>query len=190
MRTTNMDGSGSGRMRESCIQTARLSMRPLSERDEAFYCGLYADPDTMRFIGPPLARERAQRNFHKILASFAREPVVRILLAIVEKTSGRCIGIGALQDFDHERRCVEVGMMLVREARGQGFGTDGLRALVNYAFAMFEVDEVWLQHAANSAAAAGPPARLGLLQSAVCEPGTKKWSAYRHSWPAELASVE
>src|SRR6185369_9792667 len=139
--------------------------------DEAFYCSLYGDPDTMRFIGPPLEREQAQRHFQKVLASFDRQPVVRVMLAIVETASGRSIGIGALQDFDHQRRGGEVGMMLVREGRGRGFGKDGLRALVNYAFATFEVDEVWLQHAVNSPAAVGPPASLGLLQSAGPEPG-------------------
>jgi RimJ/RimL family protein N-acetyltransferase len=165
-------------------------MRPLSEADEAFYCALYGDPDTMRFIGPPLERERAQLKFHKVLASLDRQPVVRVMLAIVETASRRCIGIGALQDFDHARRRVEVGMMLVREGRSRGFGTDGLRALVNYAFATFAVDEVWLQHDVNSAAGGGPPASLGLLQSPAPQPGKTMWSAHRHSWPAEFVSVE
>jgi RimJ/RimL family protein N-acetyltransferase len=144
----------------------------------------------MRFIGPPLAPEQAQLKFRKVLASFGHQPVVRVVLAIVETASDRCIGIGALQDFDHERRRVEVGMMLVREGRSRGFGKDGLRALVNYAFATFEVDEVWLQHDVNSAAGGGPPASLGLLKSLGPQPGKTMWSAHRHSWPAEFASVE
>jgi RimJ/RimL family protein N-acetyltransferase len=173
---------------EPCIQTARLGMRPLSPEDEDLYCRLYGDPDTMRFIGPPLSRQSALRNFHKVLASLGRRPVERVLLAIVETTPDRCIGIGALQDFEPARRRVEVGMMLVREGRGRGFGTEGLRALVSYSFATFEVDEVWLQHDANSTAAVGPPASLGLLQSAdPAKPGKSIWSAYRHKWPADRA---
>ena len=172
---------------EPCIQTARLTMRPLSQEDEDLYCDLHADPDTMRFIGPPLSRQPALRNFHKVLASLGRRPVERVMLAIVETTGNRCIGIGALQDFEPERRRVEVGMMLVREGRGRGFGTEGLRALVNYSFATFEVDEVWLQHDANSAAAVGPPASLGFSQSTHPDkPGKSIWSAYRHSWPADF----
>jgi len=162
-------------------------MRPLSQEDADLYCGLYADPDTMRFIGPPLSREQALRNFHKILASLGRRPVERVMLAIVETTSHRCIGIGALQDFEPERRRVEVGMMLVGGGRGRGFGKEGLRALVSYAFATFEVDEVWLQHDDNSAAAWGVPASLGLSHSTdLHKPGTSIWSAYRHLWPADF----
>jgi len=172
---------------EPCIQTARLSMRPLSQDDADLYCGLYGDPDTMRFIGPPLSRQPALRNFQKVLASLGRRPVERVMLAIVETTTNRCIGIGALQDFEPERRRVEVGMMLVREGRGRGFGTEGLRALVSYSFATFGVDEAWLQHDANSTAAVGPPASLGLLQSTDPDkPGKSIWSAYRHRWPADF----
>jgi RimJ/RimL family protein N-acetyltransferase len=162
-------------------------MRSLSQGDEDLYCGLYGDPDTMRYIGPPLSREPALRNFRKVLASLGRRPVERVMLAIVESTSNRCIGIGALQDFEPGRRRVEAGMMLVREGRGRGFGTEGLRALVSYSFATFEVDEVWLQHDANSAAAWRVPASLGFLQSTDPDkPGTSIWSAYRHLWPADF----
>jgi RimJ/RimL family protein N-acetyltransferase len=163
-------------------------MRSLSPGDEDLYCALYGDPDTMRFIGPPLSREPALRNFHKVLASLGRQPVECVMLAIIETTRNRRIGIGALLDFDPERRRVEVGMMLASEGRGRGYGKEGLCALVNYSFATFEVDEVWLQHDANSAAAVGPPASLGLLQSTdPARPGKSIWSAYRHTWPADFA---
>ena len=175
-------------LREFCIQTARLRLRCLSEGDEALYCGLYGDPHTMRFIGPPLSREQAQRNFHKVLASLGRQPVERVMLAVIETASDRCIGIAALQEFELERRRVELGMMLVREGCGRGFGKEATRALVSYAFATFEVDEVWIQHDANSADARRVPVSLGLLQSTAAKPGKSIWSAYRHSWPADFAS--
>jgi len=160
-------------------------MRRAVEADAALYCELYGDPGTMRFVGPPLSRERAERSFRKVLASLDRRPIERVLLVIVEKATHRCIGIGAFQDFDPRRRRVEAGMMLRSEARGRGFGTEGLRALVDFAFATFEVDEVWIQHAADNMEARRVPIRLGLSHNRDGESGKLTWSAQRHSWPAD-----
>jgi RimJ/RimL family protein N-acetyltransferase len=168
------------------IHTERLGMRPLSEGDVPLYCDLYGDPDTMRFVGPPLSRQRAQQSFRKALAASHRQPVERLLLVIVEKATRRPIGLSAFQDFDASRRRVEAGMMLGGASRGRGFGKEGLRALVTYAFSRFPVDEVWIQHAADNSDARRVPVSLGLLHNtdAAYDDGSGRfvWSAFRESW--------
>jgi RimJ/RimL family protein N-acetyltransferase len=159
-------------------------MRQAVESDSALYCDLYGDPGTMRFVGAPLPRERAQRSFRKVLASLARRPIERELLVIVEKATRQSIGISAFQDFDTRRRRVEAGMMLTSAARGRGFGSEGLRALVDFAFATFEVDEVWIQHAADNMEARRVPISLGLTHNRDGDSGKLSWFAQRHSWPA------
>lgn len=160
-------------------------MRPLSQGDATLYCDLYADPDTMRFVGPPLSRERARRSFRKALAS-RRQPLEGLFLVIVEKASQRDIGISAFQSLDARSRRVEAGMMLGCESRGRGFGREGLSALVSYAFATFPVDEVWIQHAADNSNARRVPISLGLSRNtdAAHNDGSGRliWSAYRESW--------
>jgi RimJ/RimL family protein N-acetyltransferase len=160
-------------------------MRCAVEADAALYCDLYGDPATMRFVGPPVSREVAQRRFQRVLACAGRRPIERVLLVIVEKATLQSIGIGAFQDFDTRRRRVEAGMMLRSEARGRGFGTEGLRGLVDFAFATFEVDEVWIQHAPDNMEARRVPVRLGLSHNRERESGKLTWSAQRHSWPAD-----
>jgi RimJ/RimL family protein N-acetyltransferase len=160
-------------------------MRGAEEADAGLYCDLYGDPVTMRFVGPALSRELAQRRFRQVLASVRRRPIERVLLVIVEKATLRAIGIGAFQDFDTRRRRVEAGMMLRSGARGRGFGTEGLRGLVDFAFATFEVDEVWIQHAPDNMEARRVPERLGLSHNKDAESGKLTWSAQRHSWPAD-----
>ena len=152
--------------------------------DEALYCWLYGDPETMRFVGPPLSPERAQRSFRKLLASLERRPIELVLLVIVEKATDRSIGIGAFQDFDHRRRRVQAGMMLGAGARGRGFGKEGLRALIDYAFVTFAVDEVWTQHAGDNTQAGGLTVSLGLSHNTETKSGKLVRSAFRHSWPA------
>jgi RimJ/RimL family protein N-acetyltransferase len=162
-------------------------MRPVSEADVTLFCDLYGDPATMRFVGPPLSRERAQRSFRVVLASLDREPLERLFMVIIEKAIQRAVGIGSYQQFDSHGRRVEAGMVLNSESRVRGFGKEGLHALITHAFAMFPVDEVWIQHAADNAIARGVPVRLGLLPATDLlaygvEPGKCVWSAYRESW--------
>jgi Acetyltransferase (GNAT) domain len=117
----------------------------------------------------------------------ASDPIERVLLVIVEKATGQSIGIGAFQDFDRQRRRVEAGMMLGHGARGRGFGKEGLRALVTYAFATFEVDEVWIQHAADNTDARRVPVSLGLSHDTDAVSSRFTWSAHRQSWPTDLS---
>ena len=169
------------------IETDRLLMRPLSEDDATFYCDLYGDPHAMHFVAPPLSRERAERSFRIVLASLARRRIGRLSLVIVEKASQQEIGIGGYRDFDARRRRVEAGMILKPESCGRGFGKEGLGALVTHAFAVFPVDEVWIQYAAENRNAAGVRVSLGFSHGTDAagsdeKPGQCFWSAYRQSW--------
>jgi RimJ/RimL family protein N-acetyltransferase len=163
-------------------------MRPVVQGDAALYCDLYGDPHTMRFVGPPLSRERAQRNFREVLDSIVRRPIECVLLVIVETATRQSIGIGAFQSFDTARRRVEAGMMLGCGARGRGFGREGLRALIGHALVTFAVDEVWIQHAADNMEARRVPVSLGMLRNTQTRSGKLVWSAYRHSWQAQPPS--
>ena len=173
--------------RKGWIETERLNMRPVSEADVTLFCDLYGDPATMRFVGPPLSRERAQRSFRIVLASLDCEPLERLFMVIIEKATQRAVGIGACQQFDARYHRVEAGLVLNSESRVRGFGKEGLRALITHAFEIFPVDEVWVQHAADHAIARQLPFRLGLLPAANVpaygvQSGKCVWSTYRESW--------
>ena len=166
------------------LQSEHLRARPVVQADEALYCWLYSDPETMRFVGPPLSRERAQRGFRQVLELLERRPIELVLWVLVEKATDRSIGIGAFQDFDPQRRRVQAGLMLGAGARGRGFGKEGLRALIDYAFVTFAVDEVWTQHAVDNTGAGGLTVSLGLSHNTETRSGKLVRSAFRHSWRA------
>ncbi len=168
-------------------ETERLSMRPVSEADAPLFCDLYEDPETMRFVGRPLSRERAQRSFRIVLASLNSYPRERLFLVMVERATQQAIGMAAFQNFDAHQRRAEAGIVLGSGSRGRGFGTEGLRGLVAYAFAALPVDEVWIQHAIEHLTAWRVPHRLGFsLNTDTSTYGVAQgrcvWSAYRRSW--------
>ncbi len=163
--------------------TDRLSLRSLSEADATLFCGLYADPEAMRFVGQPLSREQAERSFRIVLQSLGSRPIKRLFTVILEKPGQQALGFGALQGIDLYRRRVEAGVMLKPASRGRGFGKESLAALVTRAFALLPVDEVWIEHAADHAIARRVPISLGFSPSReVGVTGKCIWSAYRKSW--------
>lgn len=140
----------------------------------------------MRFVGPPMSLERARRSFGIILA-LGHEKSPQRFMAIVEKATGRPVGISAFQHFDVRRRRVEAGIVLDGPSRGRGFGKEGLRALVAHAFENYGLEEVWLQHAADHETAGRVPASLGFLRRTDprdygAAPGNCIWSTTAGGW--------
>jgi RimJ/RimL family protein N-acetyltransferase len=162
------------------VETARLRTRPLSAEDEALYAHLYMDEETMRFIGAPLSAERAARTFRASLAGMQREPIQRLFLAVVEKSSGTTVGICSLQNFDPALRSVQAGVMFVAAARAQGYAKEAFVGLIQRVFAELPVDELWVQFAADHVAV-----QRGVLSVGFTRRGPEQrsvWSVRRDSW--------
>jgi RimJ/RimL family protein N-acetyltransferase len=142
------------------FETARLRMRPLDARDEALYCALYTDPDTMRFICPPLSSERAKRTFRKS-TMLPRPNSGPFLFAMVRKDTAHAIGICAVVQVNARYGRAEIGMMLHAAARNAQFATEALHSLAKITFAVFPIDYVWVQYAPAHLAAERLVVKLG-----------------------------
>lgn len=191
------------------VETARLRMRPIGRGDAALYEHLYTDADTMRFIGAPLAPERAARSFRSALAGMRRQPIERLFLTVEEKATRTDIGICSLQNFDAEGRSVQAGVMFVASARAKGYSKEGFVGLIQQVFAQLPVDELWVQFAVDHVAVQravlsvgfarrkdaasqqgaqgnGPdhqaPPSPGPGSEPAAPPFAIAWSVHRHSW--------
>jgi RimJ/RimL family protein N-acetyltransferase len=169
------------------IETPRLSLRPLCDDDEALYRDLYCDPDTMRHVGPAWSPERAARSFRATLASAGRVPPERVFLTIVERATKRSIGICGVARFDTSGTRAEAGILLVSQARAQGFAWEGLVAMFKQIFHSFPVDEIWAECAIEYPAVERLLNRLGFRpcdgRATGGVPGSKRiWSILRASW--------
>lgn len=114
---------------EPCLNTLRLALRPVTPADRADLVALEADPEVMRFLngGRPVPEEACPDS--DFLTPRGTEPEV---LAAHAHATGAFIGWFAL--FDDGRvdgvRTAELGYRLRRDAWGQGFASEGARALV------------------------------------------------------------
>jgi RimJ/RimL family protein N-acetyltransferase len=174
-------------MRIFPVETERLSMRPIGPQDSALYCHLYTDEETMRFIGAPMAPERAARSFNSALAGMSREPIERLFLTVVEKASQQDVGICSLQNFDAERRSVQAGVMFVARARARGYSKEGFDGLIQQVFAHLPVDELWVQFASDHVVVERAVISVGFerRRDAAPEDGPQQrsvWCVRRDSW--------
>lgn len=170
------------------VETARLRMRPIVAADAALYEHLYTDTETMRFIGAPLAPERAARSFRIALAGMQRPPIERLFLTVVEKSSQTDVGICSLQNFDALERSVQAGVMFVESARAKGYAKEGFTGLIQQVFTHLPVDELWVQFAVDHVAvqrgvlSVGFARRWSTSQRNGNDGQGNAWSVRRHSW--------
>jgi len=165
------------------VETARLSMQPLSRDDESLYVHLYSDEETMRFIGAPLSAERAVRSFRSALTEMQRQPITKLYLGVVEKASATKVGICSLQNFDPRLRSVQAGVMFVAAARAQGYAKEAFVGLIQQVFAELPVDELWVQFTADHVAVQRGVISVGFTRRDAAGPEQRSvWCVRRDSW--------
>jgi len=169
-------------------------MRPLGPQDSPLFCHLFTDEETMRFIGAPMAPERAARSFSSALAGMSRDPVERLFLTVVEKASNQDVGICSLQSFDAQRRSVQAGVMFIAPARAQGYAKEAFTGLIQQVFAHLPVDELWVQFATEHVVVERGVLSVGFERRRDVAPAGgpqhSVWCVRRDSWMPKLLSKD
>lgn len=165
------------------FQTERMHLRPLQAADEALFCELYTDADTMRFVGPPLAPEVAIKWFRRLLATAPERSA--LYLAMLAKASGRPLGICGVPRGAGDASWAEAGVLLRRDARSQGFAQEGMSALLERLFARSQVEEIRVEFSPVGQAVRQLMERLGFAPFAgphAVIADRVVWSVNRRQW--------
>ena len=122
------------------LETPRLLLRPLEERDLDAYSAIMADPEVVQFLGTaPMTREQAWRHMalmlgHDRLRGWSNN-------AVVDRASDRLLGRCGLWQPEGWPG-LEVGWVLGRDVWGRGFATEAASAWRDWAFANLDIDEL------------------------------------------------
>ncbi|MGI9029409.1 MAG: GNAT family N-acetyltransferase [Ilumatobacteraceae bacterium] len=130
---------------EVFVETDRLVLRRFTADDLELIIELDADPQVKRYIdnGAPVDRLESAEMLQWWLGYYERGDRYGFWAAI-EKSSGRFIGWFHLRPGEGAGpREPELGYRLRRDAWGQGFATEGSRALVDKAFDEFDAERVY-----------------------------------------------
>jgi len=123
------------------ISTTHLTLRPVRPTDRADLMALESDPEVMRYLnGGQVVPEAGHINADFLTPRGEEREVV----AAHHKESGAFVGWFALFDDGvvDGLRTAEIGYRLVKSAWGKGYGTEGVRALLDVAFNSMGIDRV------------------------------------------------
>jgi RimJ/RimL family protein N-acetyltransferase len=118
------------------IETPRIILRSVEARDLDDHAAMLADPEFMRHLGPPAAREDAWRRL-------LQGPGLWAVLgygywSVERREDGAYLGQIGFADFKRElapslEGLPEMGWLLVRHAQGQGYAGEGVAAALAWA---------------------------------------------------------
>ncbi len=139
------------------IETPRLILREFTPDDVAGLALMYADPETMRFIGPggTIDLEGTRASIERTIARNAEQGfgLWAVDLKPVRRLVGRC-GLILWDDIDG-REEMEVAYLIARDQWGHGLATEAATAIRDHAFAeLGRTRLISMMYPANAASAA------------------------------------
>ena len=158
------------------LHTERLVLRRFIEADLDHLVALHNDPEVMRFLtgGEPISRAAIERDYQ---ARFVGPGY----WAAIERATGEFLGWFALHPTeDRDPSELELGYRLRRSAWGQGFATEGARALVPWGFGEMGAARIWAETMAVNRASRRVMEKAGLVLVRV----------YHRAWDNPLPGTE
>jgi RimJ/RimL family protein N-acetyltransferase len=131
----------------SIIASGRVYLRPFEASDAETYRRWRADAATMALTGwderAPLSLAQVERR----ITGLAEEQGREMYTFVICLTAGeRPIGEVMLSDIDGLNGSAEVGIFIGEpEEWGKGYGTDAVRAVVDFGFAELRLERIWLE---------------------------------------------
>jgi RimJ/RimL family protein N-acetyltransferase len=151
------------------LETARLTLRPVTPSDRADLVALEADPEVMRYLNGGQLVPEAGSPGGDFLTPRGDE---REVLAAHDRQTGAFIGWFAFFDDGmlDGLRSAEIGYRLARACWGRGLASEGCRALITQAFAHWGFDRVRAETMAVNAASRRVMEKSGMTHVATVYP--------------------
>jgi len=122
----------------------KIILRAVEEADNKMLLALINDPDTEMMIGGsswPVSEVEQLRWFQK---QEQRKDILRCIIA--HKENGQAIGTLILTDIDSKNGTAQIHIKMSKDGgRGKGYGTDAVKAIVQYAFDELRLNCIYAQ---------------------------------------------
>ena len=146
------------------LETERLLLRSFEEDDFDLLVELDSDPEVMRFItdGQPRSPEETESRFKsRFLLPYENRPPG--FLAAIEKTSNLFIGWFQFEIPPTGNEGVELGYRLKSEFWGNGYATEGSKALIQKGFSEWGVKRIFARAMKANKPSIGVMEKCGLI---------------------------
>jgi [ribosomal protein S5]-alanine N-acetyltransferase len=163
------------------VESPRIALRPLAQRDRELYVRLYTSPEVMRHVGVPMETGAAGRSFERCLAEPAPCDGWPTRWVVHAHERGRDIGVFGLFRCASDA-AAEFGIMLLPDAAGDGLAGDAIMAMVAHVFAARWVEVMRARHAEDNVTVSRMLARLGFARAGADAEGRWEWEMTASDW--------
>ena len=125
------------------LRTTRLWMRRWRAEDREPFARLNADPQVMEYFPALLSREESDERVERIEAHFQQHGFGLWAVELTEMES--FVGFIGLSILRPDMPCapgVEIGWRLAAEHWGQGYATEGARAVLEFGFGPLQLEQI------------------------------------------------
>ncbi len=145
------------------LRGERVYLRPLEPDDADLVHRWYEDTRVQTLMGdPPLSLASRRQRYEESVKGDAAN-VFRFVICVLD--DDRAIGRTDIFEIDRQNGSCAFGIAIGDpELWGQGFGTDAVNALVDFAFGQLRMERVWLDTDDHNARAQAAYRKAGFTQ--------------------------
>ena len=129
------------------LTSDRLTLRPWRESDAEAALEIYGHPEVSRWLHPALTRLTSVSEMRDLIRAWIREGEEALPplghWAIERNADRALLGGVLLEELPPDREDLEIGCQLHPRYWGQGYATEAFRTLLQWAFRVQGVDEVF-----------------------------------------------
>lgn len=146
------------------LRTARLLLRPFSAEDSEAIFAIFSNPRVMRYWDGPAWTSLAQAERFVAGCKRMEDEGTGARVAVVRTADGRLLGQCGVFSWNPTYRSAETGYCLDDAAWGQGFATEAVGALLQWAFDTMDLNRVQAALDTRNPASARVLEKLGFLR--------------------------
>jgi len=125
------------------LQGTRISLRALEPRDIELLFAIENDPSGWEISNTQAPYSKFLLNKYLDNSHQDLYEAKQLRLVITSNELDTAVGFIDLFDFDPQHRRVGVGILLLEDSRGNGYGADALRTLCEYVFQAYGVHQLF-----------------------------------------------
>jgi RimJ/RimL family protein N-acetyltransferase len=163
------------------IASGPVFLRPFEAADGEMYRRWRADAEPMALAGwherAPLSLAQVERRIAGLTEDQGKE-MYAFVLCLVDRD--RAIGEVLLFDLDHANGSAQVGIFIGEpDEWGKGYGTDAVRAIVDFGFAELRLERIWLNVSTENPRAQRSYEKVGFVREATLR--HDRWEGGRYT---------
>lgn len=158
------------------IKSDQITLRAFEKEDYIKYNQWINDPETNYWRGnyPPQSLSKSQDDLNEFLNDSKN-----LTLAIISNNTNQFIGLIGLRSICYRSRRCEIWIYIGDKTYwNQGYGSNSLKALIDYAFNELNLHRIWLECDANYDSAIRCYLKVGFVKEGILKDGYYKRGKY------------